>query len=120
MRRLMRLTTAGVLALVALSGCATLQENYPACMAVAGLAGAIPLAVGAAVGCHNLETPVRNQPNNPNDLSRSVPNGHIAAAAAAGAVAGGLIGLGIGHFVCPQEEAAPPPPPPLPPPPPPP
>jgi hypothetical protein len=107
MRPLMRLTAGGLLALVALSGCATLQENRPACLAVATLAGAIPAAVGGAVGVHNI-----NRDNNPD-----VPNGHVAAGAAAGAVAGGLVGLLIGYHFCPEEEVAPPPPPPPPPPP---
>src|SRR5215468_4907269 len=107
MRRLTRLTAAGLLALVALNGCATLQENRPACLAASTLAGAIPGGVGGAVGVKNI-----NRDNNPD-----VPNGHIAAGAAAGALAGGLIGLLIGYFcLCPQEEVAPPPPPPPPPP----
>src|SRR5262249_58615434 len=88
MRRLTRLTAAGLLALVALNGCATLQENRPACLAASTLAGAIPGAVGGAVGVKNI-----NRDNNPD-----VPNGHIAAGAAAGAVAGGLNRVLIGYF----------------------
>jgi hypothetical protein len=104
MRRLVRLTAGGVLVLVALNGCGL---RRPACMTVAALSGAVPLAVGGGVGTHNIE-------------KGPTPNGQVAAGAAAGAVAGGLIGLLIGYFVCPEEEVAPPPPPPAPPPPPPP
>src|SRR5262249_7992548 len=107
-RRWVRLTAGGVVVMVALSGCATLQENRPACLALSALAGAVPGGVGGAVGVKNI-----NRDNNPD-----VPNGHIAAGAAAGAVAGGLIGLLVGNFGCPEEGVAPPPPAPPPPPPP--
>ena len=48
MRRLVRLTAGGVLALVALNGCAGMSR--PACMATAALAGAIPGGVGGGPG----------------------------------------------------------------------
>jgi hypothetical protein len=105
MRRLVRMMAGGVIAAVALSGCAHFQGNRAACLATASLIGSVPLAVGGAVGTHNLE-------------NGDTPSGQVAAGAAAGAVAGGILGLLVGHFVCPPEEVMEPPPPPPPPPPP--
>src|SRR4029434_10359259 len=72
MRRLARLTAGGVLALVALNGCANM--SLPACMATAALIGPAPGAVGGGVGTHNIE-------------KGPTTNGQVAAGAAAGAVA---------------------------------
>src|SRR5262245_60937322 len=83
------------------TGCANMSR--PACMATAGLIGAVPGAVGGGVGTHNLE-------------ECHTPSGQTAAGAAAGAIAGGLIGLAVGYFVCPVVEPPPPPAPPEPPP----
>ena len=105
MRRLVRMTAGGMIAAVALSGCAHFEGNRAACLATASLIGSVPLAVGGAVGVHNIE-------------NGSTPSGQVAAGAAAGAIAGGLLGLTIGHFVCPAEVVAEEPPPPPPPPPP--
>ena len=103
MRRLVRMTAGGIIAALALSGCAHFEGNRAACLATASLIGSVPLAVGGGVGTHNIE-------------KGSTPSGQVAAGAAAGAIAGGLLGLTIGHFVCPEEAVAEEPPPPPPPP----
>src|SRR5262249_61803030 len=100
MKRLVRLTAAGLLAMVALTGCSAMQENRPLCIALASLGGAVPGAVGGAVGVKNV-----NRDNNPGNI-----NGHIAAGSAIGAVAGGPVRGPVRRGLCPPEGRGPPPP----------
>jgi hypothetical protein len=105
MRTLVAIVTA-----VAMSGCATLRENHPLCVALFTATGAAALgAVGGAVMANNGDT-------------GDEINGEIAAATAGGVVAGGLLGWGLSNWFCeepppPPVHMAPPPPPPPPPPP---
>src|SRR6185369_7389969 len=81
---------------VAMSGCATLRENRPLCIAVFTATGAAILgATGGAIASEE----------GPDDDER---NGVIAASAGGGAVAGGLIGWALSNAFC--EEPPPPPP----------
>jgi outer membrane protein OmpA-like peptidoglycan-associated protein len=75
-----------------------MREHPTACKVGSFLTGAALGATGAGVGFYNIE----------NDPSQ----GETAAAASAGFVAGGLIGMLIGHHVCASEAPPPPPPPP--------
>jgi OOP family OmpA-OmpF porin len=94
---------------IALSGCATLRDNPTACRAATALAGGALGATGGGVGV--------------DQIGKNPDNGEIAAGAAAGLVAGSLVGLGVGYLICPEEQPppaprvaqAPPPPPPPPP-----
>jgi len=93
-----RTAVAAAIAL-AMSGCATLRDNPTACKVTTTLVGATLGAVGGGVGVDQWE-------KGPDD-------GEIAAGAAVGLVAGGLIGYLVGHYACPEPEpvVAPPPPP---------
>jgi OOP family OmpA-OmpF porin len=103
-----RITAAAIAiaAALALSGCETLRDNPTACRAASALAGGALGATGGGVGVDQIE--------------KHPDNGERAAGAAAGLVAGSLVGLGVGYLICPEEQPppaprvapAPPPPPP--------
>lgn len=110
MRRIRSLVA--IVMAVAMSGCATLRENRPLCIAVFTATGAAALgAVGGAV--------MQNNGDKGDEI-----NGEIAAATGGGVVAGGLLGWALSNAFCEEEPPPPPPPvrvaPPPPPPPPPP
>lgn len=84
------------------SGCAAMRAQPVDCQVVAGLLGG---AAGATAGALGVD-----------QIGGSPDNLAIAGGGAAGFLIGGLVGLGIGHYVC-QPEPAPvpsPPPPPTP------
>lgn len=83
---------------VALSGCATLQENRTACRATAAGIGAVAGGLTAGFGVGSI------------DLSSSKETGAIAAGAAGGAAVGAVLGLVAAHWACPEPQPAPPPP----------
>jgi OOP family OmpA-OmpF porin len=84
-----------------LSGCAVTRENQNACRVGWMVMGAAAGGGGAGVG-------VGEGVSNPSD-------GEVAGAAAAGTIAGGLLGLLASHYICQVEEKpVPPPPPPAP------
>jgi hypothetical protein len=93
-----RTAVAAAIAL-AMSGCASMREDPTACKVATTLIGATLGAVGGGVGVDQIE-------KGPDD-------GEIAAGAAVGLVAGGLVGYLIGHYACPEPVVAPPPPPPV-------
>ena len=110
----MRMGRAAVamLLLASVTGCATLRENRPLCMAVAMGTGA---ALGGTAGGL-----IVSEAANHGDSGGS-KNWEIAGGAGGGAALGALIGWGIAEAAC--DEPPPPPPPPVrstPPPPPPP
>lgn len=105
----MRMTTIAMVGVMALSGCATMQERrWGGCAVAGGLLGA-GIGGGTAGGLVNGY-----------EGGDGGSHEETAAAAASGAVVGGLVGALIGHMVCDPREETPPPPPVAPPPPPPP
>lgn len=93
-----RITTGCVLSVLALTACSQMRTD-PMCKYGVPVLGAALGATGGGLGVSEIEpTPSK---------------GEIAAGAGAGLLAGGLIGLLAGHYLC--EEATPPPPPPPPP-----
>ncbi len=99
----LRTVGAALVVAVATAGCGNRPPGP--CALAGGLIGATLGGVGGGVGTFN----IGKDPN----------NGEVAGGAAAGLVAGGLIGAIAGHYICDPEEAPPPPPPSPPPPPPP-
>jgi OOP family OmpA-OmpF porin len=93
-------TTAALLAVAAFTGC-TAARQHPACKWAIPVTGAALGALGGGLGVAELEG------------SGDPSNGEIAGGAAAGLVAGSLVGLITAHYLC--LEAPPPPPPPPPP-----
>ena len=96
MIRNQRLIPLSMLVALSTGGCATMREHPTMCKVGAGLLGATLGGVGGGVGVKNIEVgPDRNE---------------VAAGAGVGALAGGLIGVLVGHFACAEEAPAPPPP----------
>jgi hypothetical protein len=103
MRHLTKRPSGIALALVAaggLIGCGPMSQRAMCQIGMTGTGAALG-AIGGGVGVYQIE-------KGPDD-------GEIAAGAAAGLVAGGLVGALLSMWIC-KEEAAPPPPPPPPPP----
>ena len=103
MRHLTKRRSGIALALVAaggLIGCGPMSKRTMCQIGVSGT-GAVLGAIGGGIGVDKIEP-------TPDD-------GEIAAGAAAGLVAGGLVGYLLSMWIC-EEELAPPPPPPPPPP----
>jgi OOP family OmpA-OmpF porin len=94
-------TTAALLTVAAFTGC-TAARQHPACKWVVPVTGGALGALGGGLGVAELEG------------SGDPSSGEIAGGAAAGLVAGSLVGLITAHYLC--QEAPPPPPPPPPPP----
>ena len=102
MRHLTKRPSGIALALVAaggLIGCGPMSQRTMCQIGVSGTGAALG-ALGGGIGVYQIE-------NGPDD-------GEIAAGAAAGLVAGGIVGWGLSYLIC-HEEAPPPPPPPPPP-----
>jgi hypothetical protein len=89
-----------LLAAAGLIGCGPMSERTRCQIGMTGT-GAVLGAVGGGVGTAQIE-------------KEPVDDGEIAAGAAAGMVAGGLVGWGLSYLICHEEEAPPPPPPPAP------
>jgi OOP family OmpA-OmpF porin len=107
--RVRELTAIGTIALLGMSGCATMQERQWGRCAVAGG------MLGAAVG-GGLAAPLVNEYEG-GDGSPS--SWELGAAAAGGVVGGAVLGSVLGHFICDPEVERPaplplPPPPPAP------
>jgi OOP family OmpA-OmpF porin len=100
----MKRTAVAAAIALAMTGCATLQDNPVACKVMA-------TAIGGAVGATAGGVLVSQYEGGDGGDS-----GEIAAGAGGGFVAGGLTGYLLGHYLCPEPEVAPPPPPPPPPP----
>jgi hypothetical protein len=103
MRDLTKAPSGIALALLAaggLIGCGPMSERTRCQIGMTGT-GAVLGAVGGGVGTAQIE-------------KEPVDDGEIAAGAAAGMVAGGLVGWGLSYLICQEEEAPPPPPPPAP------
>jgi outer membrane protein OmpA-like peptidoglycan-associated protein len=103
---------AVMLCISAISGCADLQQRQ------FGPCGAVGAGVGALIGGGGGWAIVYEKKSNPSDLN-------YGAAAGGGALIGGVLGFGIGHYICdpvvqpppspapaPTATPAPPPPPP--------
>jgi outer membrane protein OmpA-like peptidoglycan-associated protein len=87
-------------AVLTLSGCATLREKPAACKVASFLTGAALGGLGGGLGTGKIED--------------HVSNGELAAGTGIGFAAGGLVGMIVGHYACKPTEvaqAAPPPPP---------
>ena len=100
-----RQTAVGAALALSLAGCGGMRENT-GCKVASFL---VPAALGGVGGGL-----IASEAVNHGDSGGS-KNWEIAGGTAAGVVAGGLVGLLLGHFIC-REEAPPPPPPPPPPP----
>ena len=100
MRHLTNRPSGIALALVAaggLIGCGPMSQRMMCRLGVTGTGAAIG-AIGGGVGVDQIA-------KNPDD-------GEIAGGAAAGLVVGGLVGLLLSTWICPEDVAPPPPPPP--------
>jgi hypothetical protein len=100
MRQLTKKRSGIALALVAaggLVGCGPMSQRTMCQIGVTGTGAALG-AIGGGVGTDQIG-------KNPDD-------GDIAAGAAAGFVAGGLVGYLLSLWICPEDVAPPPPPPP--------
>src|SRR6266850_1622582 len=103
-------TAIGLVALMALSGCAAMQERRWSYCAVAG--GVLGAAAGAGTAGGLV---------NAYEGGSGGSHQETGEAAGGGAVVGAAVGALLGHLICdPKVQAPPPPPPPAPPPPPPP
>jgi hypothetical protein len=103
MRDLKNAPSGIALALVAaagLVGCGPMSKRTMCQIGVTGT-GAVIGALGGGIGTAQIE-------------KEPVDDGEIAAGAAAGMVAGGLVGWGLSYLICHEEEPPPPPPPPAP------
>ena len=101
MRDLTKAPSGIALALLAaggLIGCGPMSQRTMCQIGVTGT-GAVLGAVGGGVGVDQIE-------------KEPVDDGELAAGAAAGMVAGALIGYGLSYLICHEEVAPPPPPPP--------
>ena len=101
MRDLRKAPSGLALALLAaggLIGCGPMSQRTQCQIGMTGT-GLVLGAVGGGVGTAQIE-------------KEPVDDGELAAGAAAGMVAGGLIGFGLSFLVCHEDEAPPPPPPP--------
>jgi len=102
MRQLTKKRSGIALALVAaggLVGCGPMSQRTMCQIGVTGTGAALG-ALGGGIGVDQIE-------KGPDD-------GEIAAGAAAGLVAGGLVGYLLSMWICPEDVAPPPPPPPPP------
>ena len=101
MRHLTKKRSGIALALVAASGligCGPMSQRTMCQIGVTGTGAALG-AIGGGVGTDQIG-------------KAPVDDGEIAAGAAAGLVAGGLVGYLLSMWICPEDVAPPPPPPP--------
>jgi len=104
MMRAVRKAPSGIaIALLAASGliaCGPMSDRMKCQIGVTGTGAALG-GLGGGLGVSEIE-------------KEPVDDGEIAAGAAAGVVAGALIGWGLSYLICPEEVAPPPPAPPPP------